>query len=53
MKCKLLFISPTIHFYGGVYIPFTADYVQQRKAFLDPAEFKHYSYSVDEILQDG
>lgn len=42
---------PTLHFYGGVYIPFSADFVQQRKAFLDPAEFKHYSYSVDEILQ--
>lgn len=43
--------TPTIYFYGGVYIPFTADYVQQRKEFLNPAEFKHYSYSVDEIIR--
>jgi hypothetical protein len=45
---------PPLYFYGGIYLPFRADFVQQREAFLNPAEFKHYSYSLDEIIvQDG
>jgi hypothetical protein len=45
---------PPLYFYGGIYLPFWADFVQQREAFLNPAEFKHYNYSLDEIIvQDG
>ncbi|HET6555993.1 MAG TPA: carboxypeptidase-like regulatory domain-containing protein [Prolixibacteraceae bacterium] len=41
----------SLYFYGGIYLPFLADYVQQREAFLNPAEFKHYNYSMDEIIR--
>jgi hypothetical protein len=35
-------------------LPFLADFVQKREAFLDPSNFKEYVYSIDEILeQDG
>jgi hypothetical protein len=43
-----------LYFYGGIYLPFLADFVQQREAFLNPGSFKQYIYSIDEILeQDG
>ncbi|MGE5393925.1 MAG: carboxypeptidase-like regulatory domain-containing protein [Candidatus Saccharibacteria bacterium] len=45
---------PPFYFYGGIYMPFKSDFVQRREDFLNPAEFKHYSYSIAEtIIQDG
>lgn len=45
---------PSLYFYGGIYIPFRGDFVQRRDDFLNPAEIKHYSYSIDEtFIQDG
>lgn len=45
---------PSFYFYGGIYIPFRGDFVQRRDDFLNPSEFKHYSYSVDEtFIEDG
>lgn len=42
---------PPLYFFGGIYLPFLADFVQQRKAFLDPANIKDYAYSIDQIVE--
>lgn len=45
---------PPLYFFGGIYLPFLADFVQQRKAFLDPATIKDYTYSIDQkVEQEG
>ncbi len=44
---------PFLNFYGGIYQPLNYDYVKNRYAFLDDANFKKYIYQIDSLIVQG